>query len=316
MPAGRPGRWPWIPMSRSRRSSGWCSACSISWARCTRCCGSWSRTRSGSGCGSGPAPAKGEVAWRAPHQQGLSSMLRNPAYAGIYAYGRSRTDPSRRLPGREHSGRVRRLEASQWLVRIEGALPAYISVEQYERNLARLAANRARADAAGAPRNGPALLGGLVTCGICGHRLQLNYETSGQGLAGRYCCQRRHDNYGGPRCQQMAARFLDEYVVAQVLSALAPAALELSVTVAAQAEARRAETDRIWRQRLERADFACDRARRQYQLAEPENRLVARQLEREWEAALAEQAHLAEEYERYQRARPARPTPAELAASR
>ena len=188
-------------------------------------------------------------------------MLRDPAYAGIYAYGRSRTDPSRRLPGREHSGRVRRLEAGQWLVRIEGALPAYISVEQYERNQARLAANRVRADAAGAPRNGPALLGGLVVCGICGHRLQANYEASGQGLTGRYCCQRRHDNYGEPRCQQMAARFLDEHVVAQVLSALAPAALELSVTAAGQAEDRRAEAGRIWRQRLERADFACDRAR-------------------------------------------------------
>ena len=84
----------------------------------------------------------------------------------------------------------------------------------------------------------------------------------------------------------------------------------------AQVEARRAEVDRIWRQRLERADFACDRARRQYQLAEPENRLVARQLEREWEAALAERAHLGEEYERYQRQRPARLSPAELAAIR
>jgi Recombinase len=63
-------------------------------------------------------PGKGEVAWRAPHQQGLVNLLRNPAYAGIYAYGRSRTDPSRRLPGREHSGRVRRLEAGEWLVRI------------------------------------------------------------------------------------------------------------------------------------------------------------------------------------------------------
>ena len=94
-------------------------------------------------------PGKGEVVWRAPHQQGLVNMLRNPAYAGIYAYGRSRTDRSRRLPGREHSGRVRALEAGQWLVRIDGALPAYISVEQYERNLARMAANRARADAAG-----------------------------------------------------------------------------------------------------------------------------------------------------------------------
>jgi DNA invertase Pin-like site-specific DNA recombinase len=261
-------------------------------------------------------PGKGEVVWRAPHQQGLINMLRNPAYAGIYAYGRSRTDPARRLPGREHSGRARGLDAGQWLVRIEGALPGYISVEQYERNQARLAANRARAESLGAPREGPALLGGLVVCGICGHRLGVSYEAGGQGLTGRYCCQRRHHTYGEPRCQQMAARFLDDHVVAQVLSALAPAALELSVTAAGQVQARRAEVDRIWRQRLERADFACDRARRQYQLAEPENRLVARQLEREWEAALAERAHLGEEYERYQRARPARLSAAELAAIR
>ena len=261
-------------------------------------------------------PGKGEVVWRAPHQQGLINMLRNPAYAGVYAYGRSRTDPARRLPGREHSGRARGLEAGQWLVRIEGALPAYISAGQYERNLARLAANRARAESMGAPREGPALLGGLVACGICGHRLQVSYEASGQGLTGRYCCQRRHHTYGEPRCQQMAARFLDDHVAAQVLSALAPAALELSVTAAAQAGDRRAEAGRIWRQRLERAGFACDRARRQYQLAEPENRLVARQLEREWETALAERAHLGEEYERYQRRRPARLSAAELAAIR
>jgi DNA invertase Pin-like site-specific DNA recombinase len=261
-------------------------------------------------------PGKGEVVWRAPHQQGLVNMLRNPAYAGIYAYGRSRTEPSRRLPGHEHSGRVRQLAAGDWLVRIEGALPAYISGEQYERNLARMAANRARAESLGAPREGPALLGGLVVCGICGHRMQVSYETSRQGLTGRYCCQRRHHTYGEPRCQQMAARFLDEYVVAQLLSALAPAALELSVTAAGQAGARRAEVDRIWRQRLERAEFCCDRARRQYQLAEPENRLVVRQLEREWEAALAERARLTEEYERYQRQRPAQLSAAELAAIR
>jgi Recombinase zinc beta ribbon domain/Recombinase len=261
-------------------------------------------------------PGKGQVAWRAPHQQGLVNMLRNPAYAGIYAYGRSRTDPSRRLPGHEHSGRMRRLGAGDWMVRIDGALPAYISVGQYERNLARMAANRARAESLGAPREGPALLGGLVVCGICGHRMQVSYETSRRGLTGRYCCQRRHDNYGEPRCQQMAARFLDDHVAAQLLSALAPAALELSVTAAQRIEDRRAEVDRIWRQRLERAGFLCDRARRQYQLAEPENRLVVRQLEREWEAALADRARVAEEYERYQRERPARLSTAELAAIR
>ncbi len=261
-------------------------------------------------------PGKGEVAWRAPHQQGLVNMLRNPAYAGIYAYGRSRTEPSRRLPGHEHSGRVRQLDAGEWRVRIDGALPAYISAGQYERNLARMAANRARAESLGAPREGPALLGGLVACGICGHRMQVSYETSRHGLTGRYCCQRRHHTYGEPRCQQMAARFLDDHVVAEVLSALAPAALELSVIAARQAEAHRAEVDRIWRQRLERADFLCDRARRQYQLAEPENRLVVRQLEREWEATLAERACLGEEYERHQRQRPPRLSAAELDAIR
>ena len=136
-------------------------------------------------------------------------MLRNPACA-IYAYGRSRTNPARWLPGHEHSGLVRQLDAGQWLVRIEGALPTYISVGQYERHQAQLAANRARAESLGAPREGPALLGGLVACGICGHRMQVSYETSGQGLTGRYCCQRRHHIYGERRCQQMAARFLDE----------------------------------------------------------------------------------------------------------
>ena len=179
-----------------------------------------------------------------------------------------------------------------------------------------MAANRARAESLGVPREGPALLGGLVACGICGHRMQVSYETSRQGLTGRYCCQRRHYTYGEPRCQQMAARFLDDHVVAQVLSALASAGLESSVTAARQVEARRAEVDRIWRQRLERAEFLCDRAQRQYQLAEPENRLVVRQLEREWEATLAERARLIEEYERYQRQWPARLSAAELAAIR
>ena len=221
-------------------------------------------------------------------------------------YGGSSPRPQPIRRGREHRRRSRRLTSPCRVPlphvahlrdpahRSGYGHPCSLRAGQYERNLARLAANRARAESPRAPREGPALLGGLVASGICGHRLQVNYETSGQGLTGRYCCQRRHDNFGEPRCQQMAARFLDDHVVAQVLSALAPAALELAVTAARQIEDRRAEIGRIWRQRLERAAFACDRARRQYQLAEPEHRLVTRQLEREWEAALAERAHLGE----------------------
>jgi DNA invertase Pin-like site-specific DNA recombinase len=257
-------------------------------------------------------PDKGGLVWRAPHQQGLSNMLRNPAYAGIYAYGRSRTDPRRRHRGGE-AARVRRLDAEQWLVRIEDALPAYITVEQYERNLARLAANRATADAVGAPRNGPGLLAGLVVCGICGQRMQTTYEANQHGGIHRYACTRRHHTYGEPVCQQMAGAFLDDYVVAQALAALAPAALELSVAAARQIEAHRAEVERIWRQRLDRAALACDRARRCYQLAEPENRLVVRQLERDWEDTLAAHARLVDEYERHQQTRPAQLSATELA---
>lgn len=261
-------------------------------------------------------PARGELLWRAPHQQGLVNMLRNPAYAGIYAYGRSRTDPARRLPGCEHSGRVRGLDAGQWLVRIDGAWPAYISVEQWQRNLDRMAANRARAASVGAARDGPALLGGLLRCGICGQRMQVSYESTHNGLIGRYVCQLRHHTYGEPRCQQMAARFLDDYITSQVLGALAPAALEVSVLAAEQLQEQRSQVDQIWRQRLERAALACDRARRQYRLVEPENRLVTRQLERDWEDALATRAQLAEDYERFGRERPARLSAAELEAIR
>ena len=101
-------------------------------------------------------PAKGEVIWRRPHQTGIQNMLRNPAYAGIYAYGRTRFDPGRKIPGHPHSGR-RRTAAGEWLVTVPGLLPAYITVGQYERNLARMAGNRAR------PRR-PALPGRARPC--------------------------------------------------------------------------------------------------------------------------------------------------------
>ncbi|MEV7737589.1 recombinase family protein [Streptomyces sp. NPDC088921] len=259
--------------------------------------------------------AKGEVVWRRPHQTGIQNMLRNPAYAGIYAYGRSRIDPSRRLPGHPQSGKVR-IAAEQWLVTIPDLLPAYITVAQYERNLARMQANRARAESLGAPREGPALLTGLVMCGICHRRMGVNYENTKSGLVHRYVCLRQHLTYGVERCQQMAGSFLDTYVVEQVLGALAPAALELSVHAAVQVEQHRLEVDRIWRQRLERTELACDRARRQYQLAEPENRLVVRQLEKDWEEALAAHQQLSEDYQHFVQTRPVRLSAADLVAIR
>ena len=130
------------------------------------------------------------------------------------------------------------------------------------------------------------------------------------------CAPVRRATTGAGSAEQLAGSCVEGYVTGLLLDALAPAALEVSLTAAGQAGARRAQVDRIWQQRLERAEFAADRARRQYQLTEPENRLVARQLEKDWEAALAERQHLGEEYDRFTASRPRTLTPAERAQIR
>ena len=256
-------------------------------------------------------PERGELAWHRPSRVTVANMLRNPAYAGIYAYGRSTLDPRRCQPGRPFTGRVR-LGRDQWLVFLPGVLPAYISIEQYEQNMQRLEANRSRAQSLGVVRDGPALLAGLVVCGRCGSKMTVHYQRGPGGqLHPVYVCSREKSDYAASQCQQLAGPCVDGLVTGLLLAAMAPAALEVSLAAAEEAGTQRAQVDRIWRQRLERAGYAADRARRQYQLAEPENRLVARQLEKDWEAALAERQRLAEEYDRFTAARPRTLTAAE-----
>jgi DNA invertase Pin-like site-specific DNA recombinase len=259
-------------------------------------------------------PDKGELVWRRPNRMTLQNILHSPVYAGIYAYGRRRVDPRRQLPGRPSTGRVVRAP-DQWLVAIPGVLPAYITVEAYHANLARLAANAARAETPGVVRAGSALLSGLARCGRCGRRMTVRYHLRGQTTKPEYVCARQLTDYGqGRRCQALAGAGVDALVTRQVLAALAPAAVEVSLQAAQQLQAERAELERIWQQRLERAAIAADRARRCYRLAEPENRLVVRQLEADWEAALAAQQRLQEDYDRFTRTRPQPLTPAQQRA--
>ena len=196
--------------------------------------------------------------------------------------------------------------------RLPGVLPAYISIEQYERNMQRLDANRSRAQSLGAVRDGPALLAGLVAYGRCGKKMTVRYQRGRGGkLHPVYVCSRDKSGYGAGQCQQLAGPYVDAHFTDLLLAAMAPAALEVSLAAAGQVQAQREEVDRIWRQRLERADYQAERAQRQYQLAEPENRLVVRQLEKDWEAALAERQRLGEEYHRFTAARPRTLTAAE-----
>jgi len=259
--------------------------------------------------------SKGELQWRRPTRETLQNMLHNPAYAGYYAYGRRQVEPRRKIPGRPDTGRVVK-DASEWLVLLPGRLPAYITPQEYEANIARMAANRQTAAAPGAPRDGAALLSGLLRCGRCGgHRMTVSYHDASARSAYGYGCAFYQVNYGtGGSCQHVSGAALDDYVAGHVLAAVAPAALEVSMAAAAQAEDERATLDKLWRQRLERARYAASRARRQYQLAEPENRLVARQLEADWEAALAETARLEADYQRFTEEQPAALTAAERAA--
>ena len=244
---------------------------------------------------------KGELGWHRPNRMTLHTVLKNPIYSGAYAYGRSQVDPRRKQAGRPKTGRVV-MPVERWTVLLKDRLPAYISWEQYEGNLARLKSNQARSNEVGAVRNGPSLLSGLVVCGKCGCRLSVRY--AGARNLHTYGCSRMRMFYGGEACQSVTGPAVDRFVSARVLEAVEPAALELSLEAAKHLEQEREGLTRVWRQRSERAAYEVDLAQRQYRLVEPENRLVVRQLERAWEEKLTAQKGLQEERERFERKQP------------
>jgi DNA invertase Pin-like site-specific DNA recombinase len=246
-------------------------------------------------------PVKGQLEWRQPNRPTLQMILKHPIYAGAYVYGRRQVDPRRKQPGRPQTGRVV-VEPKEYLALLPGRVPAYISSEQYEANQARLEANRARAESMGAVRDGAALLAGLVVCGRCGHRMIVHYDGGSGGYT--YECVLLRNSYGQARCQHLSGLCLDDFVSQQVLRALEPAALELSLAATERLQQERDDLEHLWQQRLERGSYEVERAARQYHLVEPENRLVARTLEREWEVKLAARQQLEEEYHRFVRQQP------------
>src|SRR5689334_5317979 len=247
-------------------------------------------------------PNRGQLEWHRPNRETLQNLLHHPVYAGYYRHGHRAIDPRRQVPGRPGTGRTIH-KPDECPVLLEGRCPAYITPERFWANQARLAANRARSDAAGAVRYGPSLLGGLLTCGRCGQRMMVGY--GGRGSRLRYSCGRAAVEYAEPLCQGLAGGVLDDLVAVQVLAALEPAALELSLAAADDLQRQRQQLHQHWQQQRERAGYQAERARRQYDAAEPENRLVARELERRWEEALKEQRRLEEEYARFGRNQPA-----------
>jgi DNA invertase Pin-like site-specific DNA recombinase len=250
-------------------------------------------------------PDKGTLQWRRPSKVTLRNMLRHPIYAGAYSYGRSCRD---KQPGQKRK-RHRWLPPDRWQVLLRDRYPAYITWQQYERNVAQLKDNQSRYESRGTVRQGAALLTGLVVCGRCGARMMTHH--SGKSIQPRYACSSARVNYGDPDCQSLAARTVDEEVVRLALLALTPSALEVSLQVASDWQKERQQADAQWQHRLQRAQYEVDRARRQYNAVEPENRLVCRTLEAEWEQKLRAYRELHEDYERFLEAEPKLLTQAE-----
>jgi len=243
-------------------------------------------------------PQCGQLHWHPPQRETLRLLLRRPAYAGVYTWGRYAVDPRRAVPGQRGSGRVER-EPQDCAVFLPDHHPAYLTWEQYQSNRRRLQQQRRRGPVPGPLRTTTAVLAGLVVCGPCGCRMQTNYTRTL-----RYSCQRHALDYAAPACQSLVGAPLEQLVAAQLLQVVTPASLELSLRAAQDCERQRATLDRHWCLRVERARQAAERAARQYQTVEPENRLVARTLERQWEEALRTQRTLEEEYHRFQQAQP------------
>jgi DNA invertase Pin-like site-specific DNA recombinase len=243
----------------------------------------------------GPAPH--EVIWQEARASSVRDILQNPAYAGTYVYGRKRLDPTKRTPEHPTGGKVR-LPIDKWDICLHNVYPAYITWEEFLANQAQLRSNQLnyREELHGVPRKGQALLQGIVRCGYCGAVLHLRYSGP-HGDFPVYVCSNDQRQFGGKRCQEVRAIALDTQVEQRFLEALRPDQLALALAALAQLEQAEQAERKQWDLRLERARYEAKRAERQYQAVEPENRLVARSLERQWEDKLRAVEAVEKEYQ-------------------
>jgi DNA invertase Pin-like site-specific DNA recombinase len=240
---------------------------------------------------------KGQLRWQPATRRALYEILRHPVYAGAYVYGRNPATPAASASGRSKIGR-RSAPPEEWTCLLRDRLPAYISWEQYEQNRRRLSENdRGRGASRSASGRAPTLLNGRLTCGHCG--LPMAARNARPGATPRYACDHLRLEKRGVICQSVSASAVDRLIEELVFRAVQPASLELSLRAAEQGERDRERLHTHWKQQLERARFEAGLAKRRYQAVDPENRLVARDLERDWEQRLTELRHLEDDYARF-----------------
>jgi hypothetical protein len=234
-----------------------------------------------------------QVDWLLATISRVHQVLRNPCYAGAFAYGRTGTKTSI-IEGRAQRGSSRLPKSmEQWEVLIREHHPGYICWEQYLKNRQVMAKNLAqrKGEVGGAAKKGPALLSGLMRCGCCGRGLQVVYSGS-RGQVGRYVCTSDRVQRGSSACLSVGSLRTDGAVVAEVLAAIEPVGIQAALKPLEQARLEDHEKHRAVELALEKARYEAQRARRQYDAVEPENRLVAAELEARWNQALARVSEL------------------------
>lgn len=231
--------------------------------------------------------ANAEIRWVEASYHAVHQVLANPVYAGAYVYGKTRTEQTLDAAGARRK-RIRKLPRKEWQVLIQDHHPGYIDWQTYEANQQRIAKNTRPGPhkAGGAVREGSALLQGLAACGHCGRRLRTHY-TGRTSSPGYHCAGETIVKGRGSYCLNIGAVQIDAAVARAFIAALEPAKIAATLAAAEQLEADREALLKQWRLGVERAQYAANLAERRYAQVDPDNRLVARGLEKAWEERLA-----------------------------
>lgn len=248
-------------------------------------------------------PRHGEITWKEPEIGQVMRLLHNPTYAGAYVYGEKKYDAFNRYPS-NGKARVHPRPLEEWSVVLHNVYPAYISWQEFVQNQETLRKNWYRDGTRGAPRQGRALLQGIAYCGRCGARLRVWHQSTKANRSPTYGCVDGYQRRGEPTCQCFASPAVDEAVTQLFLAAVTPAKLEIALRAQKELDAERDEITRQWALQLERAGYEVELARRRYELTDPANRLVAAELEAQWEESLRRREQLERQREEAERCEP------------
>jgi hypothetical protein len=240
-------------------------------------------------------PGKGDLVWTPLEHGHVLRILHNPRYTGAFVYGR--THSRKTVEGHLV---VTRIPQEQWCMVIPGAHDSYISWDDYQQNQKQLRDNAqilGKDRRHGPPREGPALLQGLILCGRCGKRMTLRYHVRKAGLEPDYVCQREGIANAEALCQQIPGAGIDRWIGDLLVEVVSPMNLDVALTVQQELQSRLEEADRLRQKQVERARYEADLAQRRYMKVDPDNRLVADTLEADWNHKLRALADAQKEYE-------------------